>query len=121
MMVVVLTKSDNKREEAAAPPPPATTTPPGTATKRNAFNIKFDGSLGIQIGDEGVIEDVSPGSSAEEGGVIVGDTIAYIDGVPLSHMFAHTDTPNAREVGAALNRAKRQQGYVAVRFRPGKV
>ena len=60
---------------------------------------------------------VNPDSAADDAGVQVNDIIAYIDGVPLSHMFAHTDKPNAREVGAALNRSKRQQGYVSVRFR----
>ena len=60
---------------------------------------------------------VNPGSAADDAGVQVNDIIAYIDGVPLSHMFAHTDKPNAREVGTALNRSKRQQGYVGVRFR----
>ena len=89
-------------------------------TKRTAFSVKFKGSLGVQIGDQGIIEEVNVDSAAADAGVQIGDTIAFIDGVPLSHMFAHTDSPNAREVGAALNRSKRQQGYVSIRFRPGK-
>jgi len=91
------------------------------SSSRTAFTVTFNGSLGVQIGDNGVIEKVNIGSSADDAGVQVGDTIAFVDSVPITHVFAHTDTPNAREVGAALNRAKRQQGFVKIRFRPSKI
>jgi hypothetical protein len=86
---------------------------------RTAYTVTFDRrSMGVEIGDEGIIQQILPGSVAARAGVLVGDQIIGIDGVPLSHAFAHTDRPKAREVGAALNRAKRQKGSVLVRFRP---
>lgn len=86
---------------------------------RTAYTVTFGRrSMGVEIGDEGIIQQILPGSVAASAGVLVGDRIIGIDGVPLSHAFAHTDKPKAREVGAALNRAKRQKGSVLVRFRP---
>ena len=87
---------------------------------RTTYTVTFRGSLGVQIGDVGVIEAVNVGSQADDAGVQVGDQIVNVDSVPLGHVFAHTDRPNAREVGSALNRAKRQQGFVKIRFRPLK-
>ena len=87
--------------------------------KREAYTVKFGHcSMGVEIGDGGLIQQVLPGSVAANAGVQKGDTILSIDSVPISHAFAHTKTPKAREVGAALNRAKRQNGSVVVRFRP---
>ena len=53
-----------------------------------AYTVTFTGAIGVQIGDLGRIELVNSGSSADDAGVNVGDTIAHIDGVPLTHVFA---------------------------------
>ena len=116
-------EEEKEQQPAARAPPAATkkdTHAPAPTKKRTTYTVKFAKSLGVQIGDLGVIEAVQFGSAADNAGVREGDTIAFIDGVPLSHMFAHTSKPKAREVGAALTRAKRQSGAVSVRFRPGK-
>ena len=89
---------------------------------RTVYSVTFDKRpMGVQIGDEGVIMQVLSGSIAAKCGVLDGDQIVTIDGIPITHMFAHTSRPNARAVGSALNRAKRMNGSVTIRFKPSLV
>ena len=59
---------------------------------QSAYTVTFDKKpMGVQIGDEGVIVEVRPGSVAADSGVSKGDAIVSIDGVPHKwNVCSHT-------------------------------
>jgi len=84
------------------------------------FVKEFKDPLLLDIATGGVITGVSPKGDAGSQGVLQGDTIVSIDGVPLRILYAHTKNPSGREISAFINNSRKSEGKVRVCFSRGK-
>ena len=76
----------------------------------------FKDPLNIRMTNHGVITDVGPTGDAAAQGVVEGDTIVSIDGVPLRLLYAHTKQPSEREISTFINQARKSEGQVRICF-----
>jgi hypothetical protein len=81
------------------------------------FVETFNDRLLIQLENEGgIVSDLDSKGAAAKQGILKGDKIISINGVPLRLIYGHTKKPNSREISAFINQSRKSEGHVRICF-----